>query len=352
MLKQYLKIFIAVIIAGIVIATVMYTLSWKEETLPQSEIATIENATETLGLAELHFEIDEGIRADYASNPFVISVEGSKIVLAYESRSSQLKEQPEDKIRYIESEDGVTFTPLSGDELIVRSRAVQVADGTYRRYIFNPSRGGITSESSMDGVTFTEDEGLRYELGEGDTQMDYLEKFGVSTYFTNQEGGVVLLHNETQENGDVVVSRLYSAPETNGLTFVRGEENILAGSLERDHFMDPSAVALSDGSIKLVIMHQDAGPAPPQGRTGELYLYESTDDGKTFTLEGLIVSWEDFTEFEVRSLNDPKFVEMPDGTLRIYVAAMVPDETFMSGDEKDRYKWVIVSVAQNRRQTQ
>lgn len=294
--------------------------------------------SETSSSASL-YTLDEGFRAEDGSNPFIISVDDDKIVLAYEEQTEELKRAPsEEKSRFVETTDGVTFKNISKSGRKIRDRAVQVANGTWRRYIFVSTEGEVISESSTDNVTFTEDDGIRYAVEASSSIQEATRKFGVFTFFADDDGGVVMLHNETTDDG-IVVSRLYAAPETNGLTFKKTDENIIGGTLEIDHYADPYAITTEDGEIKLVVMHQGREGKPPVSRTGKIYTYTSTDDGKTFTLDGLAFSWEDFTDADVWSLNDPKIVQLSNGEFRIYAAAMVKDETAEGG-----FRWMIVSA--------
>jgi len=119
------------------------------------------------------------------------------------------------------------------------------------------------------------------------------------------------------------------------------DEDILHGTLATNHYADPNAIMLPDGRAWLVIMNQAAGPRPPVGRLGTLHAYVSSDGGETFDYDGELLGWSDFTDLDVRSLNDPKVVLLPDGRLRVYVAAMIPDST-----KEDGYGWAIVSVTQ------
>ncbi len=288
---------------------------------------------------ELVFVIDDGVRIPDASNPIVIKVDGQEVTLAYEYRSVQLKGLPMERVRVATAADGLTFG--EGEALGPLTQippGVQLLDGTWRRYSYHPRSAQLVSERSEDGVVYVSDPGVRYQpTRSASTKPE--ETFGVYTYFVDAEGGVVMLHNTTNTQGEVVVNRLYAAPDDQGMNFTLTDENILDGTLEYNSFMDPNAILLPDGRVRLVIMHQTQGPKAPLGRQGSIHSYISEDGGKTFSYEGKLFSFEDFVDLDVYSLNDPKIVLLSDGALRIYVAAMVPSETMDNG-----YGWVIVSA--------
>jgi len=289
---------------------------------------------------ESSFTIDEGYRADYASNPFIILSAGSTLVMAYESRAAELKNNPSERAKIIKSTDGLTFSSVSDHKGRIVPPPTHLPDGTYRRYTFDSQKGGLTSESSTDGKTYTADSGIRFTPSSSKSQDE--RTFGVSTYYTDADGGVVLLYNATDKNGDVVVNRAYAKPETKGLIFVLEKEDILDETLDAEHYADPHTVVLSNKDIWLVVMNQTKGAKPPIEHQGVIYGYQSTDGGKTFGDPVRLLGWDDVKEFDVYSLNDPKIVEFPKGTVRIYVAAMIPDT---SQDADEQYKWLMISAS-------
>jgi hypothetical protein len=287
------------------------------------------------------WEVNDEILMDYGSNPMPVYQDDDLLVFAYESRAEELLEGPSDKSKFMQTEDGDSFVQIDNKSKKYdhRPEPLEFSDGTYRRYIYNPEVGGIESFVSEDGVSFVKDDGLRYEIdSEGERDPKY---FGVSTYFVDSEEGVVLLYNVTNDEGDIMVSRAYASPETDGMEFELTDENILGGSLETDGYADPNSLVRANGDIWLIIMHQEEGAAPPLEKRGDIYAYVSKDDGKTFDLEGLLMSYRDFVEMEVFSLNDPKIVEFPGNQLMVIVAAMVEQE-----DGEKKHKWVLVSAKQ------
>jgi len=285
------------------------------------------------------FIIDSGYRADYASNPFVISNDSDTLTLAYELRSERLKSSPSERVQIVTTTDGLDFTPVTSNLPQVVPAAILLPNGTYRRYHYDATQGGLVSESSTNGKMYANDPGVRYAVATDDQQAENI--FGVSTYFLDADGGVVLLYNVTDENDDVVVNRAYADPETNGLTFELEKTDVLDGTIEDEHYADPHSIVLSNGNVWLIVMNQTKGAKPPLGRQGVIYGYESTDGGKTFGGARRLFGWDDVDEFDVYSLNDPKIVEFPEGNIRIYVAAMIPD-TSVNAPEK--YKWIVISA--------
>ncbi|NQV90163.1 hypothetical protein HQ487_02035, partial [Candidatus Uhrbacteria bacterium] len=181
-----------------------------------------------------------------------------------------------------------------------------------------------------------QDDGIRYAVETDSRNTQHT--FGVSTFFLDSKGGVVLLYNSTINN-HVVVNRAYASPETNGMTFVFDRSDVLEGTLPSDDYADPHTLVRANGDIWLIIMNQETGKRPQKDQVGTIHAYISHDDGVTFDYEGQLIAWSDWKKDEVRSLNDPKLVEFPEGTLRIYFAAWIPDETMEEG-----FRWDLLSA--------
>ncbi len=289
------------------------------------------------------FAIDAGIRVPDASNPLVVGQDGESVTLAYEYRSDELRDQPRERAYVASSEDGLSFAdgrPWPSGQPIGPA-GVSLPDGSVRRYVYDPAQDALTSATLDASGAYRPDDGIRYAPPGADSSDPNARTFGVSTVFVDPDGGVVLLYNGTNAAGDITVNRAYSEPGDNGMRFELTDEDILHGTLATNHYADPNAIMLPDGRAWLVIMNQAAGPRPPVGRLGTLHAYVSSDGGETFDYDGELLGWSDFTDLDVRSLNDPKVVLLPDGRLRVYVAAMIPDST-----KEDGYGWAIVSVTQ------
>lgn len=295
------------------------------------------------------FGVDDGIRADYASNPLVVAFDDDVLTLAYEDRTTSLKFAPQEKVKLIQSEDGVNFNEIERVSTEVpKPLGIKIADGLWRRYVFMPNKGGVYSTTSTDGETYTLDDHLVWEAHAEDATD--ASEFGVYTYFVDPQGGVTLLFNYNEDNGDIAVGRLYAEPESMGLEFTLVETHILEGTLESEMYADPYTIELADGRIMLIVMNQEDGTRPPKGRTGTIHAYLSSDYGENFEYYGQLVSYEDIDSYEVYSLNDPKIVQFSDGTIRVYVAAMVEDgesENFgeLIDGKVEGFKWVLVSAS-------
>ena len=138
------------------------------------------------------------------------------------------------------------------------------------------------------------------------------------------------------------------------MNFTLVSENLIeeydeAGIMEM--VADPVAIVLEDGRIRLVIMRQEIGvPKPVAAQNGEILTYIS-EDGVNFEFESSVAKWDDFEEWEVYSLNDPKIMELDDGRFRVYVAALIPDPEFVLSEgqvlergSKEGFKWILVSI--------
>lgn len=166
---------------------------------------------------------------------------------------------------------------------------------------------------------------------------------GVHTVFVNHVDEVVFLYIGDMTGADNV--RRASSSD-GGWTFAFESDNVL-GDRALDStmkFVDPKILLLPDGSFRLITMRRgENGPAPRPGEkaVGEVVTFISRN-GRDFAREpGVRLSWADFTEFVVWSLNDPVLVRLSDARYRIYVAALVDDT---GPDAPTPWKWVNVSA--------
>lgn len=234
-------------------------------------------------------------------------MDGDRLLLLYESHESG-GERPFPQViaQADESSDWLNFTPSISNANAHTFRAHQLPDGTWRAYGFNSTIGiegtCLTSRSSTDGVTYTNDQGCRYELQEADNG-----RMGVYELFNQSNGTVVLLYI-----GDMFgLNNVRRAVSTdNGMTFAFDHGNVLgdenAGGT-RNSFVDEKVIALSETSFYLISMKQ-----------GDVFGFLSTDDGETFVPQGRILALADFKS-NATSLNDPQMIRLPDGRYRIYV---------------------------------
>lgn len=209
-------------------------------------------------------------------------------------------------VRLATSTDGLTFGPARNvDPNRERRLAVRMPDGTYRRYVpAGQNCCGLKSYVSKDGMTFTEEPGLRYALHPSDNGT-----FGVFDTWVDASGGVALLYV-----GDLKgVNNVRRAYARDGLTFVFEDGNPLGdaqGGGGPRSFVDQRALLLPDGRRRLFVM-----------QAGTIHSFITTD-GRTFMREpGPRLRPQDYTERPIRSLHDPSVVRLADGRYRMYVGA-------------------------------
>jgi hypothetical protein len=294
-----------------------------------------ENPTEESDPVSL-WELEPGMVVEHGSNPMPVYWDEVRLVLAYENRATELLEAPSEKSKMLETLDGLEYRLLSGEEAGQydhRPPALEMLDGTYRRFFYSPEAGGVLAMISEDGENFETLDEVFYEIAsEGERNPRY---FGVSTFFADSSGGVTLLYNVTNEKDEIIVNRAYAE---DGWHFELTHENVLGGSLPTDNYPDPHTLVRENGEVWLVVMHRaDHKAAPPLVRGGTIQAYKSTDEGKTFEYVGQLMAYTDFDEWEVYSLNDPKIMEFPDGSLFMICAAMIEDEESDTG-----FSWILV----------
>ncbi len=308
----------------------------------------ISNEEKTMTISEksenIIFELDEGYRLNYASNPRIMSYEDSILGLGYEFNSPELMNNPSESGYIAFSEDGLEFT---GERRFTPGESagsgILLEDGTYRRFYFSPEECAFVGEYSEDGTNFEEEDWIAFDLNQYDDCWA-----GVYTYFTNEENQIVILYNNNfdSESGEqeIHIRKIHS--EDNGETF-EFDGTVINEYDEKNRFVsfaDPNAIILDDNRILLITMNQNPDePKAPLGRTGDIYVHISDDGAESFENLGILFNWEDFEEYEVRSLNDPKIVQFDDGTYRIYVAGLIPLEGGESSEEND-YKYVMLSA--------
>lgn len=295
----------------------------------QSTTETISGSEETLEL-KFNFTADKDIRMEYASNPGARVNEDGSVDLLYEDQSESFSTGQ----GISHSEDGLDFeegTPITFEEAGA-FRSKQLPDGTWRSYGYNTTKGitgnCLTSQNSTDGTNFTEDEGCRYTLQEDDNGT-----LGVYDFFVDSNENVVLLYI-----GDLKglnnVRRAYSTD--NGWTFAFTNDNVL-GDEElgggANSFVDEKVFVLPDHRVFLIAM-----------KKGSVYGFLSEDDGVSFEpFDEPLFTPEDFSivDENIQALYDPQIVQLQDGRFRIYVAALINDET---PGPSDGDKPVIVSA--------
>lgn len=295
--------------------------------------------------SSISFQIDPGYRINFASNPRVISYESGTLGLGYEYQAKELLGRPSERGYIAFTTDGTTFT---GNRAFEPGESggpgTKLANGDYRRYFPSQEKCGFISEFSKDRKSWTAEDGVRHDLSVHDACHA-----GVFTVYVDASGGVNLLYNSSEKdpatgNEIIYVRRAHSSD--NGVSFTYRDDDLLKQKDAKGRVMsmaDPNALVLADGRVLLVVMNQDAdSPKPPLGRTGDIYGFVSADGVTPFEALGKLFSWESFTAFEVRSLNDPKVFQFDNGVCKLFVAAMVPVEAGES--YPNPYKYVMISA--------
>ena len=222
------------------------------------------------------------------------------------------------------STDGLNFTNVNVNDY-PRYSVPQMPNGVYRKYGFQSATNTLKSDSSTNRIDFFPETGIRYQLPASDSGF-----YGVSTFYNDPFGGVYLIYIGGQGPTHFCKSA-YSPPGDNGMNFNLQATNIFNdstfGGSSFSH-VDPFALSLPDGSVRVFTMNQHGPPFPPAFREGYIYSFHSTD-GVSFAQEfdnngdSLRLTYTDFTEFTVYSLNDPKVVRLDDGRFRMYIKALI-----------------------------
>lgn len=260
--------------------------------------------------ADLEFIADPGLRVDEASLPKPFVDEQGRIHLFYEQAVEPLRQM------YAVSEDGLTFTGNREEQtsdVRYHPYRVRMQNGVWRMFRYDPQRVVITSRASGDGVTFSDDPGVRYTAHADDRGW-----IGIYDHYDDGQGRIVMLYLGDR-NGLNNVRRAVSTD--NGWTFTFDRGDVLG---------DSAAVGQQGGSVAYVdqkSIHLDGAArrlfAMKQGCAIYSFL---TMDGDTYAIEpGYRVSIRSWTDLPIRSLHDPVVVRLPDGRFRMYVCASVID---------------------------
>lgn len=210
------------------------------------------------------------------------------------------------------SSDTTTIAPTTWQEVgpaveggYGDAEIVTLADGTYRMYYTtNPESGrtDIYSSTSTDGVTWTQESGIRKTA----SNFADIVKLADGTYRMYFQSGMVIK----------------SATSTDGLTWT-DELGTRIDKIETDFNLDgvaaPTTQILDDGSYVMVYRGTELKPYGTQklpNKDTQVLFYATSTDGLTWTKKGLAVD----TRNEIfKGLADgPEFVKWDDGTLRLY----------------------------------
>ena len=278
---------------------------------------------------DLFFAPDSGIRVDSAGISKVLQATSGLYFIYYN--------QGQDQSLAI-SEDGLSFTSVNIHDY-PDYRYEVMPDSSYRRYFveIEIDSAKLRSFSSDGGIEFTMDPGYRYVF----TPNDAITHPNVyATYFNNALGEVYMVYLA----GEIDNARsIHSETGNNGLVFGSYTTDIFGDSIlggGNQSYWDPHAIVLPDDRIRIFTMNQHGHPVPPAEPKGTIYSFTSEDYGSTFTQDpDYRLRFDDYTEFEVLSLNDPKVILLPDGRYRMYMASMI-----RTGPGENDIKWAIVSA--------
>ena len=236
------------------------------------------------------------------------------------------------------SDDGLNFT-IEDPQNYPSFRYKLMPDSSYMHYFIDivNDTALLKSRSSIDGVTFTLDSGNRFVFPTNDA----ITSANVySTFFNNILGEVYMIYLA----GEIDNARsIKSESGNNGWNFGSYTTDIFGDSVlggGNQSYWDPNAIVLPDNRIRIFTMNQHGHPVPPAVPKGTIYSFTSNDHGATFIQDpDYRLRFDDYDEFEVISLNDPKVILLPDGRYRMYVASMI-----RTGQGNDDIKWSIVSA--------
>ena len=279
---------------------------------------------------DLIFTPDSGIRVDSSGiSRVVVDISGLYFIYCNQGPDQGLAV----------SEDGLNFTLVNIQDY-PDYRYHSMPDSSYRRYFVEIENvtARLRSQSSIDGSEFTMDAGYRYVFPPNDAITN---SHVYATYFNNALGEVYMVYLA----GEIDNARsIHSEAGDNGWVFGSYTTDIFGDSIlggGNQSYWDPYAIVLPDDRIRIFTMNQHGHPVPPAEPKGTIYSFTSEDNGATFTKDpGYRVRFDDYTEFEVLSLNDPKVILLPDGRYRMYMASMI-----RTGSGADDIKWAIVSAA-------
>lgn len=300
----------------------------------QVETATACQAASTV--AELNFLPDPGVRIDLGAVPEVgIDQETGEIFLYFSIGP--------DAYLATSNDGGLDFSdPETPGDMAHDPRGVlmpqpdESGNPIWRRIRWDTSVGGFTSMVSSDGAVFSPEEGVRYDPAE-------TEITGVYTVFNTSDGRVGLMYIGDKGTTTANVRLAYSTD--NGQSFQLEYDNPLGDAGTHDEGLnqrDPAANLLDDGRIRVFTMVQGGTEAPLPGTRAvtSIFSFTSTDNGHSFEADsGVRLVPEDFTEFDVWSLNDPSVIQLPDGRYRMFIAGLISEEP----DASDAH-WAILSA--------
>ena len=279
--------------------------------------------------SDLIFFPDDGIRLD-SSGIRKVLIDPAGVYILYYTQG------PNSGVAT--SEDGLNFT-IDDPQNYPSFRYNLMPDGSYKHYFIDIDNDTVklNSSSSTDGVTFNLDNGNRFVFPPNDA----ITSTNVySTIFNNILGEVYMIYLA----GEIDNARsIRSESGDNGFHFGSYTTDIFGDSAlggGNHSYWDPDAIVLPDNRVRIFTMNQHGHPVPPAAPKGTIYSFTSADHGETFVKDlDYRLRFDDFVEFEVLSLNDPKVILLPDGRYRMYLASMI-----RTGQGSDSLKWSIISA--------
>jgi hypothetical protein len=263
------------------------------------------------GLApDLDFVADPGVLVDEAWLPKAFVDEAGAVHLFYEQDAPMLRQM------YAVAADGLTFTghrPEQPGDLRYHPFRVRMPNGVWRMFSYDPRRVAITSRSSGDGVTFSDDPGIRYSADAGDRGW-----IGIHEQYDDGQGRIVMLYLGDRF-GLNNVRRAVSTD--NGWTFtfergdVLGDAEAVRATGGASAYVDQKSIRLDGAARRLFAMKQGCA----------IYSFLTTDGDQYVQEPGYRVSITSWSDLSIRSLHDPVVVRLPDGRFRMYVCAVVND---------------------------
>ena len=278
---------------------------------------------------DLIFIPDSGIRVD-SSGISKVLIDPNGVYILYYTQG------PSNGVAV--SNDGLNFT-IEDPQNYPSFRYNLMPDSSFMHYFIDIVNDTVLlkSRSSIDGVTFTLDSGNRFVFPSNDA----ITSANVySTFFNNILGEVYMIYLA----GEIDNARsIKSESGNNGWNFGSYTTNIFGDSVlggGNQSYWDPNAIVLPDNKIRIFTMNQHGHPVPPEVPKGTIYSFTSNNHGATFIQDlDYRLRFDDYDEFEVISLNDPKVILLPDGRYRMYVASMI-----RTGQGNDEIKWSIISA--------
>ncbi len=287
---------------------------------------------------DLVFFPDPGLRIDNASNVAPSVGDDGLVYLFYSKHTGEqipamhgqsMVSRHERMMSW--SRDGLSFKNHApwGDsryDMRLNPHVMKMPDGTYKQFQWDMREEAIVSMSSRDGRHFKRDPGIRYRGNHsGDPCEEDNNSIGITDFFRNRRGDIVLLYLGDNRGPYDSVRRAVSRDNGESFSFDRG--NVLGDChlvRQKQNHVDQKHIRLPGGRIRLFTM-VGGGPARPGvSRCCSIYSWISEDDGETFTQEpGVRLAPLDFTDLDVYSLHDPFVVRLHDGRYRMYVTARI-----------------------------